>query len=341
MTHSSTSFIFISDTHIGNKYGVCTPTPETGEDDRQYQPTERQLKLYNGFQKCLERIKQPKKIRALFCGGDMVDGINPKKPGQDLWTIDPLVAVYDFNKLLWPIAQKAQEVFCIRGSDYHVSPGRDIINYDELAAQIIGADPYRTGLYDKEAIGRKIKALQASGKRLADIKSEDLQRAKNHKLAKKLQSQDNIFKKEISSLKGNVPYPVSDVRFKGIFGGVAIVLKHYVSFSPNYMYRGTGLIRNDMIQTMQKDRHFPGGYSKIIYAYGHAHYYHISGNATHYNFVIPCFKSNDTYLKANGITEPDYGMVEVIVEPNEDVIVFPYVLSGDDYPVDEPYNLSN
>jgi hypothetical protein len=348
--HSSSSFVFISDTHDGNNFGICTPDPELPEG-QYYHANALQQKLYDGYQQCLDRIKQPNKIHALFIGGDMVDGVNPKKPGQDLWTNDPLVAIFDFNKLLWPIASKATKVFGIRGSDYHVTPDRTVINYDELACQMVGTDQYKTKLHgeiDRKALADKVAELRKKGKKRSEIKLDDIvrslqpkQRKDYNDITKKLDRQDNIFKKEIESIRTNkpLPYPLSDVKFKGIFGRVAIVLKHYVSFSPNYMYRGTGLIRNDLIQTLQKDRHFPDGYSKIIYAYGHVHYYHTSGNDTHTNFTIPCFKANDTYLRANGVTEPDYGLIEVIVEPNEEIIVYPYTLRGEDYPVQEPYKL--
>ncbi len=343
---ASVSFIFISDTHVGSRYGICSPAPEKGESEPDYyQPTSTQQKLYDGFQACIEQISQPNKIKALFLGGDLVDGENPKRPGQDLWTIDPIVAMYDFNRLLSPIASKAEKVFGIRGSDYHVSPGRSVINYDELACQMIGANPYRTGIsvaLERKRLAEKVQQLRKQGKKIAEIKLKDITPDKKPKsrLEKDLERSKNIFIKEMESEQEGqpkIPYPVTDVRFKGIFNGTAIVLKHFVNFSPNYMYRGTGLIRNDLIQTLQKDRHFPEGYNSIVYAYGHAHYYHYSGNATHHNFVIPCQKANDTYLRANGITEPDYGIIETIVEPNDQVIVLPYVLRGIEYPTQAPY----
>lgn len=348
--HSSSSFIFVSDTHVGNRFGICTPEPELGDDINDiYRPESIQLKLYEGFRKCADRIKQPNKIRALFCGGDMVDGVNPKRPGHNLWTNDPLVAVYDFNKLMKPLTDKAELTFLVRGSDYHVAQDRTTINYDELAAQMIGAKPYGTKLYgaSRQALFERVRELRKKGattkqltEKLGDLEKESLLFSKpDKKLANKLkQDTSNIFARDNES---RLKYPVSDVRFKGIFHNVAFMVKHHVSFSPNYQYRGTGLTRNDFIQSTQKERHFPNGYHKIVHAYGHAHYFHLSGNDTHYNFVIPCFKANDTYLKQYGVTEPDYGIVEVIVEPNEDIIVFPYTLRGEDYPVTDPYDLAS
>jgi hypothetical protein len=244
-------------------------------------------------------------------------------------------------------------VFGIRGSDYHVSPDRTTINYDELACQIVGTNDYKTGLatngkVDRLALANKVKALRSKGKKRTDINlsklikdlDKDIDKEQTY-LAKKLGTGRNVFNKEQESTANNLPmpYPLTNVRFKGLFGRVAIVLKHFVSFSPNYMYRGTGLVRNDLIQTLQKERHFPNGYSKIIMAYGHVHYLHWSGNATHYNFTIPCFKANDNYLKANGVTEPDYGIIEVIIEPNEEILLYSYTLQGDQYPVEEPVRI--
>lgn len=334
---ASVSFIFVSDTHVGSNYGICSPAPALEGGDY-YRPTEEQFKLYKGFQECCAQISQPNKIKALFLGGDLVDGVNPKKSGKDLWTVDPVVAMFDFDRIMAPLASKAELVFGIRGSDYHVSPDRTVINYDELACQMIGSLPYGKDS-DAASITQRALELKKQGKLNKETFKNLKQSKKESGLAKKLGQGPNIFKKELDSLDSDnrIPYPVTDVRFKGIFNGTGIVLKHHVSFSPNYMYRGTGLTRNDMLQTLQKDRHFPDGYNSIIYAYGHAHYYHYSGNATHHNFVIPCWKRNDTHLKQYGITEPDFGIVEVIVEPNDQVIVLPYVLRGEQYPAEKPY----
>jgi len=264
----------------------------------------------------------------------MVDGPNVKKPGKNLWTMDPVDAVYDLNKIIMPLAQKAKIVRAVRGSNYHVSPDRSMINYDEMFAQMIGAQPFMSNLLVEKAwtmnatsiIGNKVKSQMLS--------------KRDNPLKKKLESEDNIFKRDLASRDtSELPYPKSGVKFKGIFNGVGIVLKHQVSFSSNYMYRGTGLTRNDLIMTLQKERHFPDGYNKIIHVYGHVHYFHITGNDKHYNFTIPCFKGKDDYLEEKDVSEPDYGIVEVIIEPNGDVAIHPFLLHGPDYPVEKPHEL--
>jgi hypothetical protein len=339
---SSTSFVFVSDTHVGNIFAVCSPHPLISQDMTEKKPNHLQERLYAGFMDCVDRLQQPNKIGACFVAGDVVDGPNRKKGAMDIWSVDPLDTVYDAHKILSVITRRSDKVFVIRGSNYHVSPGADTVNYDEMYAQIVSAIPINnrqlqyvhpirwpsTSYYHKAQEGKR-------------------------QIAKELAKSDSLIKRDAESRKqmmsahkkytqvdiDTLPMPSSGARFKGLFGRVAIAIKHQVSYSPNYMYRSTGLIRNDMLTTLQKERSFPGGYDSIINAYGHVHYFHTAGNETHHNFTIPCWKANDSHLTLNGITDPDYGFVEVIVEPNSDISVHPYTLRGDKYPAEMPYSI--
>jgi Calcineurin-like phosphoesterase len=314
-SHSSISLIFVSDTHIGSIYSIRS-TPRNKLQD----------KLYEGFQKCVNRIKQPKRVDTLLLGGDMIDGSNPAKPGLDLWTVHPEAAVNDTAKLLSPLVKMTKTIRVVRGSGYHVEPGKGLVNSDELLAQKLQATPFDNPLLaEKPYILEHIQKLSNKNIRSTELKQLQTQALAVLNNGTELESTDN----------SGIPFPRSGVKYKGIFNGVALVLKHQVAFSPNYMYRGTGLTRNDLIMTLQKDRHFSKHYNAIINAYGHVHYYHYTGNATHHNFTIPCWKGSDTFLAANGVTEPDYGIVEVLIEPNSEVTIHPYVLDGADYPVED------
>lgn len=320
--------MFLGDFHVGNRYGICSPNP-INENIGQFEPSELQKKLYEGYQKCLKRLKYPNKIKALISLGDMVDGPNVKKPGKDLWTLDPIYALYDLAKIIKPLAMKAEIIRCIMGSYYHVSPGSSVINYDEMFAQMVGATPFHNSLLPEGKVrvvpksenGKKVKALLSGKHALADdIKNNP------------------IFNREFNN--GAIPEPKAGVRFKGLYNGVAIIAKHQGSYSPNYMYRGTGLIRNNVILALQKKKLFPNGYEKLLVGYGHSHYYHLSGNASDLNFNCPCFKANDEFLQMNGVSEPDFGIVEVIIDPDSEIQIRPLLLSGDDYPVESPIEMS-
>lgn len=285
--------------------------------------------LYDGYQKCIKKIKQPRRVEELLIGGDMVDGPNSAKPALDQWTVHPEIAVNDTMLLLNPLVKMAKRVRVVRGSGYHVESGKSLVNSDEMLAQRLQATPFKNSLLEeKPVLLERIQRVFANGNNI-NSRSEEVKQVKAQALAL---LNSNSTELETSS---DTQFPRSGIKYKGIFHNVAVVLKHQVAFSPNYMYRGTGLTRNDLIMTLQKDRHFKKHYNSIIHAYGHAHYYHYSGNATHHNFVIPCWKASDTFLTDKGVTEPDFGIVEVIIEPNSEVIIHPYVLDGEDYPVND------
>ena len=310
-SHSSISLIFVSDIHSGNIWSI------------RYVPKFKvQRVLKDGFDKCFLRIKQPKRVAALLIGGDMADGPNMHKPGLDLWTIHPEVAVDDCVRVLRPLLSLTNNRNVVRGSNYHVEPGLGLINFDEMLAQKINATPYENPLLaeDPLMLNKALSLTTKKGKSARVVKE-----SKNQALA----LLDNT---ELESV--NIGYtPRSCIEFKHVYNGVAVMLKHAVAFSPNYAYRGTGLTRNDVIMTLQKERYFGHmDYASIIHAYGHTHYYHYTGNATHHNFTIPCWKYPDSHLSSTGVSMPDFGIVEVIIEPNSEVTVHPYTLLGNDYP---------
>jgi len=306
------SFIGVSDTHGGSIYSIRS-TPKN----------ELQQMLLDGFIKCKDRIKQPKRVEELFLGGDMVDGPNAAKPGLGLWTVHPEVAVFDIALLLSPLVKMAKAVRVVRGSGYHVEPGRGLVNYDEMLAQKLEAKPFENSLLkEKPFLLEQLKQLdtiKSNAPRLKQFRAEALSLLNNGSTE--------------LEYKSDIPFPRSGIKYKNIFNNVLITLKHHVAFSPNYMYRGTGLTRNDVIMSLQKDRQITGDYTAIVNIYGHVHYHHFTGNATHLNFTIPCWKAKDDFLADKDPSEPDFGIVELILEPNGEFELHPYTLSGKDYPV--------
>lgn len=342
-SHSSVSFIFAGDTHTSNIYGICTPNPKLGRGG-EHRQNEFQYKLYSGFQAMCDQIQNKNRVQAFITMGDLLDGPNLHKGGEDQWTVDAIDAAYDVSELLMPLARMAKIVRCIRGSGYHVSPDRTTINYDELVAHLIGGAPVEHELMKPH---EKIRYLIENGKSKEEVrnmvKTGKLDRMKVRKnndnpLVKELGKKDNIFKRDL--LDRSNGYVRSDIVFKGIYHGVAFLCMHDGSYSANPMYRGTAMTRNDVILSLQKERLFPDGYDSINNIYGHAHYYFVTGNASHYNINVPCWKGKDKYLLQKVSSEPDYGIMEIVVEPNGRVLLYPHTLRGSDYPVEPPVNMS-
>lgn len=343
MAHGSVSFILAGDTHTGSNYGLCSPEPEVYGDTKTYYFSKRQEKLYNGFQSMCDEIQNKNNILAFITTGDLVEGPNLHKTGKDVWTTNPLEAIYDISQIFMPLARKARVVRCVRGSGYHVEPGQTQINYDELVANMIGGD------LPQSPLASTAQTLQLAIKQ-GKSKSELIEIAKNgnngsvvapdHPIKKKLKNGDNIFKRDLLEGNGNGFHDRSTIKYKATYNGAAIMVKHVGSYSPNPMYRGTGMTRNDVIMTLQADKHFPDGYDSIANFYGHSHYYFVTGNATHYNINVPCWKMNDTFLQEKGVTEPELGIMEFVVEPNGRTLLYPHVVGKKDYPVEPPEVLS-
>jgi len=110
-------------------------------------------------------------------------------------------------------------------------------------------------------------------------------------------------------------------------GGKVFNMSHHIGYSKNEMYRTTGMARE--LVTMRLST---GLYNKAdIVVRGHVHYFtrvsftHTSG------FTCPAWKLPDAHLFRGGVggTKPDIGVVECIVEPNEDVLIRPIIVETD------------
>lgn len=101
--------------------------------------------------------------------------------------------------------------------------------------------------------------------------------------------------------------------------GKTFNMTHHIGFSSNEMYRTTALARE--LVTMKLSETFYG--KADIYARGHVHY-HVRVGFTHtQGFTNPAWKLPDAHLfrHGQGGTKPDIGLVECIVESNQDVLI--------------------
>ncbi len=117
--------------------------------------------------------------------------------------------------------------------------------------------------------------------------------------------------------------------------GKTFNMTHHIGFSSNEMYRTTAMARE--LVTMKLSEDFYG--KADVYARGHVHY-HVRVGFTHtQGFTNPAWKLPDAHLfrHGQGGTKPDIGMVECIVEPNEEVLIRPHIKDIDMKPEKRHY----
>ena len=94
---------------------------------------------------------------------------------------------------------------------------------------------------------------------------------------------------------------------------------HHIGFNKWAAYRTTALAREMAGMVFEKDKF---GKADVIIR-SHVHYFvHIEFTHTH-GFTTPAWKFPDAHLFRSGIagTTPDVGMVEIIIEPNGEIII--------------------
>jgi hypothetical protein len=319
---SSTSFVFISDLHVGSTKAICSPEPILGEAQGSYKPNEFQKKLYNGWLKLFDQIQQPKRVRALFINGEVGDGVSPKKPYFQQWSIDPFDQLFDGSVILKPYIDIADDVFVVKGSDYHSSPDRTSINYDEIFARLAGATGYRSSVFKEHNI--------------TDDASLRNQFVKNN---------NNLFNRDFKSRQ---KFPVkgwdqlTDAFFLGKFYNKAVVVSHHIPHSKVFSYRATPLAKNSMLFALEKDRWFVEPYDSVLHAAGHVHYTLSISYPNEDSFTSGCWKAADNHLLKQGVggTTVHYGIVECVIESNGHVDIWKHTLKGSDYPKPPVYDLT-
>ncbi|MCH6573661.1 MAG: hypothetical protein IH795_00430 [Bacteroidetes bacterium] len=108
-------------------------------------------------------------------------------------------------------------------------------------------------------------------------------------------------------------------------------MTHHIGYSKNEMYRTTAMARELVTSKLQEDF-----YGKAdVYARGHVHYFVKVEYAHTQGFTNPAWKLPDAHLFRHGLggTKPDIGMVECIVEPNEDVLIKKHLVEVDIKPL--------
>lgn len=118
--------------------------------------------------------------------------------------------------------------------------------------------------------------------------------------------------------------------------GICFSLTHHIRTSQSFMYKTTTLARELLELTLAIDKWLPADYKyrKLIVVRSHVHDFCEVRFGTQLGFKTPAWKLPDWYLIKKGLggITPHIGTVEVIVEPNDEVLVLPHILHAKDYP---------
>jgi hypothetical protein len=98
-----------------------------------------------------------------------------------------------------------------------------------------------------------------------------------------------------------------------------ISFTHHIPYAKFFAYRATPISKESALMALDKGRNMK--YDVIVRS--HVHYFMMVKSAHTIGFTTPAWKYPDGHLYRGGMggTFPDIGMVELIIEPNNEVIV--------------------
>ena len=123
--------LILSDIHVGSKLAVAPPTFRT-MDGATYEGNRVQKALFRMWQQAVDKWPKPD---YLIVNGEPLDGQGVKNQGTEQWTTtyeDQIAAAVQLVKMF-----KAKNVYCTRGSNYHVQIGGTSI--EEVFGEKVGA----------------------------------------------------------------------------------------------------------------------------------------------------------------------------------------------------------
>lgn len=291
-TKSSKSMVFVSDIHNGSIYAVCTPEPDLGAKGS-HKPNRLQKVLYDTWVDCIDRLHQ--RPRALVLNGEPMDGGNKKQQGDTSWTNNINLQIADSAKLISMYSY--DYLLMTRGSGYHVH--RDATNDEENVADKLNAVPY-SAYFDKLYTGRGV--TRTIDQVVEEYKGKSVERTDYQMW---LRMNDKLFS-----------------------------ITHHIGFSRWFAYRTTPLAREMADLTFAAGKLYPRDEPPAVIVRSHVHYHVMVRFASSLGFTTPAWKFPDPHLLRGGLggTSPTIGTVEVIVEPNGEILVYPHVLETKFYP---------
>jgi len=116
--------------------------------------------------------------------------------------------------------------------------------------------------------------------------------------------------------------------------GKVFSVTHHVGYTRWFSYQPTALIREMANSMFLKGKYWKGDDFPTFFVRSHTHYYCQVRFSTTTGFVTPAWKFGSSYEFKGGVsgTAPSIGGIEVIIEPNGQYDVNPYILEDEKYP---------
>ena len=191
-----------------------------------------------------------------------------------------------------------REIVMTRGSRYHVAV--DNFYHEEVLAKRLGAIPYQ-GLF-----GDALK---------------------------------NMYKKKQFAFQ-NYNGDHTDFYLWFILGEKRFSVTHHLGFTKWFAYKPTAMGREMADLEFGRGKWYPSDANVEVYIRSHVHYYCEVRYANSLGYTTPCWKLPDEHLLRGGLggTAPTIGIVENIIEPNGDILVYPHTIKAKRYP--KPYEIN-
>ena len=146
-----------------------------------------------------------------------------------------------------------------------------------------------------------------------------------------------------------------DMKIEGAYGyrtdyfltfrvnGKVFSATHHIGFNRWFAYRTTAIAREMADMEFQRGRYWKSEDMPSVIVRSHAHYFVMVRFSSVVGFITPAWKFPDGHLFRGGLggTAPSIGTVEVIVEPNGDILVNPHILTNSEYPKHNILELSS
>ena len=116
--------------------------------------------------------------------------------------------------------------------------------------------------------------------------------------------------------------------------GKVFSVTHHIGFNRWFAYRTTSIAREMADMEFQRGRYWKSEDMPAVIVRSHAHYFVMVRFSSVVGFITPAWKFPDSHLFRGGLggTAPSIGSVEVIIEPNGDILVDPHILTNSEYP---------
>jgi len=153
-----------------------------------------------------------------------------------------------------------------------------------------------------------------------------------------------LFGKAQSANSGTKTYNIqpqyTDFYLWFILQGKRFSVCHHVGYNKTELYRTTAIGREGAVMEFARGKWYPENENVDVIARSHVHYYVEVRYNKQIAFTTPCWKLPDEFQLRRGIggTAVNIGTIEVIVESNGHIDVYPHIVDSVRYP--KPYEIN-